>query len=275
MLDAQFFGVPQRRRRVFVVAYLGDWHPAAAVLFERESLHRHPAPGRKKKKDITPTISARTKGGGGLGTDTELDGGLIVRAVARMRGFGDYEIDNNVSALKQRDYKDATDLIIDSMVFQSKASATNSMNPGSISPTLDRGKGDGVAVVLPIHDQATRFNGKRGDKSDGKGNGFGVGKDGDPCPTLTKGDKHAVAFAQNQAGYALTRDLVVRRLTPVECERLQGFPDNYTRIPWRGKPAEQCPDGPRYKAIGNSMAVPVMRWIGNRIQAVEDVLSGN
>ena len=58
----------------------------------------------------------------------------------------------------------------------------------------------------------------------------------------------------------------VRKLTPVECERLQGFPDNYTRIAWRNKPAEQCPDTPRYMAIGNSMAVPVMRWIGSRIK---------
>jgi len=57
----------------------------------------------------------------------------------------------------------------------------------------------------------------------------------------------------------------VRRLTPVECERLQGMPDNYTRIPYRGKPAEQCPDSPRYKAIGNSWAVPVIAWIGKRI----------
>lgn len=59
--------------------------------------------------------------------------------------------------------------------------------------------------------------------------------------------------------------MIIRRLTPLECERLQGFPDNHTRIPYRGKPAEECPDGPRYKAIGNSMAVPVMRWIGERI----------
>jgi len=61
----------------------------------------------------------------------------------------------------------------------------------------------------------------------------------------------------------------VRRLTPVECERLQGFPDNYTQIEWRNKPAENCPDGPRYKAMGNSMAVPVMRWIGERISMVD------
>lgn len=283
VLDAQFFGIPQRRRRVFVVASLRGWQRAAAVLFERESLYRHPAPCREKGEKIAPTISARTKGGGGLGTDFELDGGLTV---ARMRGFGDYEIDENVSALKQRDHKDATDLVLEPMcfesrfvrngrgapdtvvpplkaqsgetgkgdgaplVFQSKASSTNSMNPGSVSPMLDAGKSDGVSVVLPIHDQATRFSGKRGDKSDGKGNGFGVGKDGDPCPTLTNGDKHAVAFAQNsrdevrlQGGSgdvcgALSANegmkqrtciydsgMVVRRLTPVECERLQGFPE--------------------------------------------------
>lgn len=67
-------------------------------------------------------------------------------------------------------------------------------------------------------------------------------------------------------------DYVVRRLTPEECEKLQGFPEGWTRIPWKGKPPEECPDGPRYKAIGNSMAVPVMRWIGERIQMVEDMI---
>jgi DNA (cytosine-5)-methyltransferase 1 len=93
-----------------------------------------------------------------------------------MRGFGDYECDGTASALKARDYKDATDLVAE--------------------------------------------------------------------------------------------ELSVRRLTPTECERLQGFPDGFTQIPYRNKPAEKCPDGPRYKALGNSMAVPVMRWIGERIQAV-------
>lgn len=67
----------------------------------------------------------------------------------------------------------------------------------------------------------------------------------------------------------MEREYAVRRLTPIECERLQGFPDDWTKIPYRGKPAEECPDTPRYKALGNSMAVPVMRWIGMRIQEVE------
>lgn len=66
--------------------------------------------------------------------------------------------------------------------------------------------------------------------------------------------------------YGAVVNSAVRRLTPVECERLQGFPDNYTAIPWRGKPAEQCPDGPRYKALGNSWAVPLFTWLGRRIE---------
>ena len=183
------------------------------------------------------------------------------------------------------------------------------------------------AVAIPIHDQATRNTGKRGDKQDGKGNGLGVGKPGDPAPTLTKGDKHAIAFqtselrltgklteqsvcptlkANTKAGDTEVKvvlyenhpndsrvtgphdvapscvsrygtggvinpvdRMAVRRLTPKECERLQGFPDDHTLIPWRNKPADQCPDGPRYKALGNSMAVPCMAWIGKRIDAIE------
>ncbi len=73
----------------------------------------------------------------------------------------------------------------------------------------------------------------------------------------------------------VTDGYVVRRLTPVECERLQGFPDDWTLVPYKGKTAEECPDGPRYKAIGNSMAVPVMRWIGSRILAVETLYGGS
>ena len=92
----------------------------------------------------------------------------------------------------------------------------------------------------------------------------GIGDNGDPCPTIrSQGHQHAVCETLHSGS-------TVRRLTPVEAERLMGFPDNWTRIPWRGKPAEDCPDGPRYKACGNSMGVNVMRWIGRRIQEVED-----
>lgn len=105
---------------------------------------------------------------------------------------------------------------------------------------------------------------------------------------LTRSDRHAVAFNDTAAtlkggsgarGYPDPSDgnghsmvgtaMSVRRLTPTECERLQGFPDGYTAIPWRRKPADQCPDGPRYKALGNSMATNCMEWIGERIRLID------
>ena len=85
--------------------------------------------------------------------------------------------------------------------------------------------------------------------------------------SLTLATSNAQTLFDDKGG-----EMAVRRLTPMECERLQGFPDDWTRIPYRGKPAEDCPDGPRYKAIGNSMAVPVMRWIGERIAMVDAIL---
>jgi DNA (cytosine-5)-methyltransferase 1 len=120
----------------------------------------------------------------------------------------------------------------------------------STSPTLtatDNKGAKGVMQPIPIHDQASRFNGS----NNGKGNGLGIGKPGDPMPTLDTSSRHATFH-----------NMAVRRLTPVECERLQGFPDNYTNIP-------KAADGNRYKALGNSMAVPVMRWIGERINEYE------
>lgn len=103
-------------------------------------------------------------------------------------------------------------------------------------------------VVYPI--DTMNLNGRR----DGS-NGLGIGAEGAPSYTLTKGHSHGVATAS-----------AVRKLLPVECERLQGFQDGWTQIPYRGKPAELCPDAPRYKAIGNSWAVPIVRWIGQRIE---------
>lgn len=141
----------------------------------------------------------------------------------------------------------------------------------SCGPTLSSGTGEGMniqpSVAIPINEMvATRCN------KLGRGTGFGVGKDGDPANTITCNHPHAVGTEP-----IAMADMIIRRLTPLECERLQGFPDNHTRIPYRGKPADECPDGPRYKAIGNSMAVPVMRWIGERIAMAdkEEPIEGN
>lgn len=116
-------------------------------------------------------------------------------------------------------------------------------------------------LAYPINTQL----GLRGaETSNSTREGIGIGNEGDPSFTLQAAHSHAVAHGMQ-----------VRRLTPVECERLQGFPDGYTNIPWRGKPAEECPDGPRYKALGNSWAVNVVKYIGERIQAVKSLPSAS
>ena len=371
VLDAQWFGVAQRRRRVFVVAHLGRGNLAAKVLFESESVRRDTPPSREARKGIASNVEA------GVGVSP-----TITQCKGSRGGCSDEAL----------------------MEIKAVHDAINAGIP-DVCATIDCGLSKQVGKQLtqqaesfyfpiPIHDQATRSAGKRGDKQDGKGNGLGVGKPGDPCPTLTKGDKHAIAFqtselrltgklteksvcptlkANTKAGdtevkvvlyenhpndsrvtgphdvapscvsrygtgggnvplvqkaiafpaamsgtqCAKTKNLspaicsvnqtavavdcynktigeksqsisssasdinhtggvinpadrmAVRRLTPRECERLQGFNDDHTMIPWRNKPADQCPDGPRYKALGNSMAVPCMAWIGKRIDAVE------
>jgi DNA (cytosine-5)-methyltransferase 1 len=262
VLDAQFFGVPQRRRRVFVVGYLGDWRPAAAILFERESLLGHPAPRRETRKGIAPTLSARTKGGGGLGTDFECDGGLIP-SVARALTTSNQRIDAEtetllvVHSLRGEGFDASEDgtgrgTPIVPVAFDCKASSRNGFGVGDIASTMrsmghnasHQNGGGHLAVAVNIR-----------------------GREGGATAEIS-GDV-ATALRASQGGgdklHVLTGS-AVRRLTPRECERLQGFPDDYTLINVRGKPAA---DGPRYKALGNSMAVPVMSWLGGRIQRFE------
>ena len=228
VLDAQYFGVPQRRRRVFVVGCLGDWRSAGKVLFKPDCLSGDPPPSRAQGERLAPTVTT--------GPPFSRTGNERVEAEALV-------------------------------TFSPQNSASNGLSISEHTvPTLQTKKQS--AVAIPIHDQATRFSGKRGEKQDGKGNGFGIGEDGAPMNTLTRGDRHAVAYKDYLRFFDTFREMKVRRLTPRECERLQGFPDDWTRIQWKGKKPEECPDGHRYKAMGNSMAVPVMRWIGQQINQV-------
>jgi len=283
VLDAQYIvvdgysrAVPQRRNRVFVVGHLGDWRRASAVFLEPESLSGNPPPRREAGKVVAPTISARTSGGGGLGTDFDCDGGLIVDDAARCVTAGyaqrlDWETENFVAHSLRTEGFDAS----------------------------EDGSGRGTPVIPIDMRQASRgatMTNNRPDGSSGGAPGTGIGEDGDPSPTIAGSHVPAVAWSimpqnsgkdfkarqvevaqpimaggpvgGNQGGDYIQQSWAVRRLTPRECERLQGFPDDFTNIPWRGKP--EAPDGPRYKALGNSMACNVMRFIGQRIQMVED-----
>lgn len=191
VLDAQYFGVAQRRRRVFVVASARTDACPAKILFEPGRMRQDSEPRKTAEKAITGNAGNRvvignlwdselnphpTLSSGGIGMSnkeifSQRTSGLV--STYRLLSFGEYRTDDVSSALRSRDDRSATDLI---------------------------------------------------------------------------------------ATYG-----AVRRLTPVKCERLQGFPDNHTQIPWNGKASADCPDGHRYRAIGNSMAVPVMEWIGKRI----------
>lgn len=133
-------------------------------------------------------------------------------------------------------------------------------------PTMGTGNKSGTAC-LGVAEDKTIYGipgNWIGRKPENGGNATAPMVDTSPC--LTSTDRHAVGPVNAEEQEPI---MTVRKLTPLECERLQGFPDNYTQIPWNGKDADQCPDGHRYKAMGNSMAVPVMNWIGSRIKAMD------
>jgi DNA (cytosine-5)-methyltransferase 1 len=303
VLDAQYFGVPQRRRRVFVVGHIdGDWRRAAAVLFEPGGLSRDSPTSRKAEQAATSNTDEGIRERGEYWNGERIANTLTARAdgqrmpdkdhfngvvVPNVVGTLDTDINqklNHQSAKAGHLLPVAIDLYNQEETGEVHAPLRTAQGHGApavmyenhpsdsrikevdVAPTMTAKYGTGggnvplIKQTIPIHDQATRHSGKRGDRQDGKGNGLGIGKNGDPSNTLTRNDRHAVMA-----------DLVVRRLTPTECERLQGFPDGWTKIPWKGKPKEQCPDGHRFKAMGNSMAVPVMRWIGEGIELVNRI----
>ena len=377
VLDAQFFGVAQRRRRVFVVGYLGDWRAAAAVLFERHSLQGHPAPSREKRQSAAASVGAGAVYGGsdqntadtvtskwakGSGGPAGNECGLFVAQpiVIDRAAFNQGE---NAQYKFKAEHSETIDTLLargPHAVLQPIAfDAYNQTTSDTVTALRCAAGGvfdNTVAQPIPFGvsekpdvGHCLRSGASKADKHESttyvaqpisfdmaqitsKVNGTRV-EPGLPVSTLAKGSQMHVAIAQpiclmDQGGSVMNveHDMVgtlrrethghepivaqpvysfiqasaqkkstnsvleelsntltaraennnfagglsmaVRRLTPVECERLQGFPDTYTDIMSKGK---ATPDGPRYKALGNSMAVPVMAWIGNRIQQVESL----
>ena len=253
VLDAQNFGVPQRRRRVFVVGHLGDWKPAAEVLFESESLSGDFKSGRKTRKSVTGFVES---------------------------SFGQYREDVIAGTTKASGGVLGGGSETFLTVYENHPSDSRVKEMGETCQTVTStwGTGGGNIPFVQNVSYALQGSGSTSKRSNG------MGYKEEQSYTLNTTDVHGVAFGwQNSSHQGMSVDTIsptldksktpavyaastaVRRLTPVECERLQGFPDNYTQIPWNKKVSVDCPDGLRYKAMGNSMAVPVMNWIGTRI----------
>jgi DNA (cytosine-5)-methyltransferase 1 len=338
VLDAQFAGVPQRRRRVFVVGHLGDWRRAAAVLFERHSLSGHPAPRREAGQNIANAITERPDRGGGNSEGQRLIpqgyGGetapTLNAAFGSKLGLDNQHIDSGAGlfvahSLRAEGFDASEDGTGRGTPLVPVAIQERAVSENPAAGPQGKGFHEGVAYTLEARNKVQSVAYSIMPMNSGKdykaretdvaqpimaGGPVGGNQGGDyiafTCkdygndaqeglpPTPRSGSHYG---ANGGVMPAITLAAAVRRLTPRECERLQGFPDDHTRIAWsgwrdmdEGETPESCReeglevkqtkggkwrvrdiDGPRYKSLGNSMAVPVMRWIGERIQAVEDL----
>lgn len=256
IFDSQYFGVPQRRRRIFVVGYLGDWRPPFAVLFEPEGLRRDITPSREAGKeaagatengagntgwpaDVSPTLDAH------YGTKWGQDNQHIKAGAGLFVPLSTYTHPNDRLGFKE-----------DQVANTIKTSFDGSdRNCGALVLCIDgrNGEESDVAPTLQSHHSSLNSIPLVYDQSKVVFNNGQNPDAGLVAPTLTTINPHIVVTEK------------VRRLTPLECERLMGFPDNYTLIPG-------AKDSPRYVALGNSINVDVLRWIGNRIALVEKLL---
>ena len=415
VLDAQFTGVPQRRRRVFVVGHLGDWRGPAAVLLERSGLSGNSPPRREARKGVAGGVEVGPVGGRLTETAPTIDAGCKDGFIRNQLGVGvlsstdetshclnaggmgrqDFESETLIAHVLSADGFDASEdgtgrgtPVVPIAICTAHTQSNGSGFSNDVAHTLESGSAQAVAFAQNARDEV-RLCGRDGKTVGSLAARPGVkqqsyiafsakdygGDASDVAPTLRSmghdashsngGRQIAIAFAQNQEGDVLSSDVMqslgtnsnatgrnaptiaftlhgsdgttsaasptevagslrtrapgsienssttavlqeqpvarsgeltaspdiggtlqrsgdggridglmtpqmtVRRLTPRECERLQGFPDDYTLVEYRGKPAA---DGPRYKALGNSMAVPVMRWIGERIATVDAIL---
>ena len=292
-LDAQWFGVPQRRRRIFALADFGDWASRPPVLFESHSLSGHNPPSREAGQgashDIAPSITSSGRGvertGESLGQDPVIacSAGDISHCLnaGGMRRI-DYETETFVTHALRADGFDASEdgtgrgtplvpvAFVQNTRDEIRLFGGDGQTVGALAAEPGMKQQSYIAFSCKDHgadasDIAPTLRSMGHDGSHANAGGqvaVCVGWNGNTTPKASVDLMRAMRAQQGGEGYGISSCMAVRRLTPEECEALQGFPRGYTAVPHRGKPAA---DGPRYKALGNSMAVPVMAWIGRRI----------
>ena len=268
VLDAQYFGLAQRRKRVFAIVDFGNWMDRPPILLEPKGVCGDTPPSRETGQDFATDTQTSIRA-----TDSTVYGLNSQQPPARLT-------EEYCDTLVASNYKEPMGVFCvhgtqdpitsettanclgrnqgqENVVFFAeprRARGIDIFAPFEPCSTLQAYAGTGGGNTPMVAHQAVSIAGNiigRSPQNGGNGDGF----DEEFCYTLTTADRHAVAA-----------NSIIRRLTPTECEILQGFPRNYTKIPYRKKDLNQCPDSPRYKALGNSMAVPVMQWIGKQIQ---------
>ncbi len=285
VLDAQYVrvggwprAVPQRRRRVFVVGCLGDGAAAAEVLALREGLQRHLEASGKARK------GAASDAEGGVGAGCWWNGGQVSETLnqskcggggvslmpdkgnfgAVLQPIGATDVSDSLVARNNQTTGFQTDVVATPTAFRWQNDALGLQQDDAVAALRASAGSSGFHEMNhPVIAQPVAFNFQGGSQQDQILTGNSV------SPALAHASNSHGGHHQPKLFQQVAHAMTVRRLTPVECERLQGFPDNWTAIPWRKKPAEECPDGPRYKALGNSMACNCMAWIGERIAAYE------
>lgn len=249
ILDTRFFGIPQRRRRIYLVASLGK-RCRPEILFERESMRRNPSEGKAQRENIA------TFANGGIGSYDKSNVSGTLRIGGDVKGGGCTLIASTLDTSYAKHYgcnNQHIDAGCPNFVLFENHRQDSRYNQKGYSPTLNAKMGTGGGNV-PLCVHASQ------DPIISENNTHALGAN----------STQAVCIAENVIGQyqsggngvrGTSKNLSIRRLTPLECERLQGFPDEWTKIPYRGKNSSTCPDSPRYKALGNAVTVAVAEWV--------------
>lgn len=295
VLDAQYVrvdgfprAIPQRRRRIILVGCFGDWERAASICFDCEGLSWDTPPKRIKEKGFTADLGSGSPVSGksfrssshGEFVEDKIAGTIKLNSASCGNSSATLTLsigNGQANSLKtEPELSQTLNAMHDQQVIFCVHGSQDPISNTDHANAVNRN--NGLENCVCQYGEVAGTLEARHDSSPCADRGMNVvaafeNHPNDSRVTELKDGVFQQLTARNGTGGGnlplVLKNAIVRRLMPIECERLMGFPDNWTRIPWRGKPAEHCPDGPRYKACGNSMCVNVMRWIGMRIELSE------